>query len=202
MSNSYREGKVSLFNLEGRFIGFVDEAQRYPKRLQVATATGDRVIKLSKYLRGSIREALQPGDWLQIYGEQKLKKTGELKLKALAVKSIAVAKPPSISPPASVAPKPKACVMICQKSSCRKRGAAEVAQAVQDTLCDRGLEDQVAIKDTGCMKQCKQGPCMVFMPDKSRYTGVTPERVNILVDRHFTAKLKPEENRSKLTSVP
>ncbi|HEY9601893.1 MAG TPA: (2Fe-2S) ferredoxin domain-containing protein [Allocoleopsis sp.] len=202
MSNSYREGKVSLFNLEGRFIGFADETERYPKRLQVATATGDRVIKLSKYLRGSIREALQPGDWVQIYGEQKLKKTGELKLKALAVKSIAVAQPPSLSPPASVAPKPKACVMICQKSSCRKRGAAEVAQAVQDTLCDRGLEDQVAIKDTGCMKQCKQGPCMVFMPDKSRYTGVTPERVNILVDRHFTAKLKPEENRSKLTSVP
>jgi (2Fe-2S) ferredoxin len=201
VSNSYREGKISLFNVEGRFMGFVDEAERYPKRLQLATPTGDRVIKLSKYLRGSIRDVLQPGDWVQIYGEQKLKKTGELKLKAFAVKSIALAKPPSISPPPSVAPKPKACVMICQKSSCRKRGAAEVAQAVQGTLCDRGLEDHVAIKDTGCMKQCKQGPCMVVMPDKSRYTGVTPERVNILVDRHFTAKLKPEENSSKLTSV-
>jgi (2Fe-2S) ferredoxin len=201
VSNLYREGKVSLFSLEGRFIGFVGDIEKYPKRLQVATATGDRYIKLSKHLRSSIREVLQPGDWVQILGEQKLKKTGELKLKAFEVKPKALAKPPSISPCSIATPKTKACVMVCQKSSCRKRGAQEVAQAVQESLCDRGLEDQVTIKDTGCMKQCKQGPCVVFMPNKSRYTGVTPKQVDVLVDQHFTAKLKPEENTSELTSV-
>jgi (2Fe-2S) ferredoxin len=72
---------------------------------------------------------------------------------------------------------------------------------VTASLRDRGLEDQVAIKGTGCMKQCKSGPCVVFMPDKSRYTGVAVKEVQILVEKHFTAKLKPEGNKPELSPL-
>lgn len=235
-----KEAKISLFYLEGRFIGFVDEFKEKFKRIQVATAEGERCIKLAKELRYSMREVLQPGDWVEIFGEQKIRdKTGERKLKAYQVNIKApvmkglgtgdkseqlpanrnqnqitatdVFPYPStlngdeltpLSKPPVAAPKNKTCIMVCQKSSCRKRGADQVCQAIAESLRDHGLEDQVSIKGTGCMKQCKQGPCVVFMPDKSRYTEVTPNEINRLVEQHFAAKLKPEGNESELSPVP
>lgn len=196
------EEKVSEFSLEGRFISFVGDVEEKPKRLRLATSEGERYIKLSKELRGSLREALQPGDWLKISGEQKYKyKTGELRLKARQVTIKAPSTQENVFQPAVAAPRTKACVMVCQKSSCRKRGAGDVCQAVTASLRDRGLDDQVAIKGTGCMKQCKTGPCVVFMPDKSRYTGVAPKEVSKLVEKHFAAKLKPEESKPELSWV-
>jgi (2Fe-2S) ferredoxin len=197
-----QEVKVSTFRLEGRFVGFVGDLEEKPKRLRVATAEGERYIKLSKELRSSLREVLEPGDWIQISGEQKYKyKTGELKLKAFQLKLTAPIQQERVFQPPVAAPRTKACVMVCQKSSCRKRGAGEVCQAVTESLRDRGLEDQVAIKGTGCMKQCKSGPCVVFMPDKSRYTGVVPKEVPTLIEKHFAAKLKPEERKPQLSPV-
>ncbi|MEW6493356.1 MAG: (2Fe-2S) ferredoxin domain-containing protein [Cyanobacteriota bacterium] len=218
-------GKVAFFSLEGRFVSFADDREEKFKRIKVATAQGEYCIKLSKELRGYLRGVLQPGDWVQVIGKQKLKdKTGELKLRAFQVRLTPPAKHhrelhtdhennktgrkpeaehivEKLSPPSPAASKTKDCIMVCQKSSCRKRGADRVCQAITESLRDRGLEDQVALKGTGCMKQCKQGPCVVFMPDKSRYAGVTPKDINQLVDKHFTAKLKPEGSEPELSPV-
>lgn len=193
---------VSMFSLEGRFVGFIDEFKEKPKRIRLATSGGERWIKLSKELRGSLSETLQPGDWIQVSGEQNLKKTGELKLKAYQVTLSAPTQQqsaisedaqnsPKTLPPSPHPPRSASCVMVCQKSSCCKRGAREVSQALAESLRDRGLADQVVIKETGCMKQCKHGPCMVFMPDKSRYTGVEPKEIPMLIEKHFAAKLNP-----------
>lgn len=188
MDTLKKDGIASYFSLEGRFVGFVGDVEEKPKCIRVATAEGERYIKLSKELRVPMREVLQPGDWIQIFGKQKFKyKTGELKLKAYQVKLTASVQRENVPQPPAVAPKTKASVMVCQKSSCRKRGADKVCQAITESLRDRGLEDQVAIKRTGCMKQCDSGPCVVFMPDKSRYIGVAPKQVHTLVDKHFTA---------------
>lgn len=194
--------KISAFSLEGRFIGFVGDLEEKPKRIRLATAEGERYIKLSKELRHSLREALQPGDWLKLSGEQKYQyKTGELKLKADQVILRTPSPQQKVSEPAPAAPRTKACVMVCQKSACCKRGAREVLESLTESLRDRGLEDQVTIKGTGCMKQCKLGPCVVFLPDKSRYTKVAPKEVIGLVDKHFTAKLKPESSKLELSGV-
>lgn len=75
-------------------------------------------------------------------------------------------------------------ILVCQKSDCCKRGANALMQALQTELTDRGLEGQVAIRGTGCMKQCKAGPALV-MPDKSRYTRLCPNQVAALIDKHF-----------------
>ena len=198
-----KEETVSTFSLEGRFVSFVGDLGEKPKRIRVATAEGERYIKLSKELRYSLWEVLKAGDWIEIFGEQKYKyKTGELKLKAYQVKLTAPTQQHSIfQPPVAAPTKTKACVMVCQKSSCRKRGGDEICQAVTESLRTRGLEDQVAIKGTGCMKECKRGPCVVFMPDKSRYTGVAPQEVPTLIEKHFASKLKPEESKPELSPV-
>jgi len=197
VGNLYSEEKVSNFSLEGRFISFVGEMTQKTKRLQVATAEGERYIKLSKELRYSLTQVLQPGDWIQISGEQKRKhKTGELKLKAFQVKLTTAIKQQEISQPVAVTPSTKACIMVCQKSACYKRGAALVGQALTASLRDCGLVDQVTVKGTGCMKECKRGPCVVFMPDKSRYTGVAPKEIPHLIEKHFADNLlKPKDSK-------
>ncbi len=194
--------EISNFSLEGQFVGFVGDFEEQPKRIKVATVEGDRYIKLSKQLRGELRGVLQAGDWLQVSGELKRKyKTDEVKLKAYQVKLMVPAKREPVVQPPAAAGRTKACVMVCQKSSCQKRGAGEVGQAVTKLLRDRGLEDQVAIKGTGCMKECKKGPCVVFMPDKSRYTGVSPNEIPTLIEKHFAAKLRPEQSKPELSPV-
>lgn len=198
-----KESKVSELRLEGHFVGFIGKDREKPKHLEIKTPMGEYCIKISKNLRSSLPEVLQPGDWLEIAGEHKYYyKTGEAKLKAdwVEVKG-RVERKERILPPTVTVPQNQGSVMLCQKSSCRKRGAAFLGEALKESLCDRGLADQVKIKDTGCMKQCEQGPCMVFLPDKARYTKVKSKDVSMLVEKHFPAKLKPEASNPQLSGV-
>jgi (2Fe-2S) ferredoxin len=183
--------RTTDFYLEGRFLGFAAEPGSYKlKYLRLATATGEQQIKLSKELRSSLYRSLTPGTWVQVSGRQKLKsETGALKLKAYEVTpdfhpnthlNPQTASAPVISPAA----KP-ACILICQKSDCCKRGSRQVARALEAELSDRGLQDQVTIKATGCMKRCKEG-ANVVMPDKTKYSRVRPESLSALVDKHFS----------------
>lgn len=203
MSKLKEESKTSPFCLEGQFIGFVDAVKEKPKLLWIETSSGERYIKASKELRGYLYQVLKPGQWLEISGTQKLKhKTGELKLKAdhvelkspnqhcLPCRSIV-----SVDQTTPVKPsRTKACVMLCQKSSCRKRGAGDVHKAVIESLRTLGLEEHVTIKTTGCQKQCKKGPVMVLMPDKSRYTKVDSQQISTIVDKHFADQLESQDN--------
>lgn len=183
-----KQDTESRFTLEGRFVGFVGHFGKKPKRIRVATAEGERYIKLSKELRRSLSGVLEPGNWVKIAGKQKYKKkTGKLKLKADQINSINPVQQKSVSPSPMGAPKTKACVMVCQKSSCRKRGGSQVSQSVANYLQEHGWQNEIAIKGTGCMKQCKKGPCVVFMPDKSRYINVDPKQVPILMEKHFVS---------------
>ena len=80
--------------------------------------------------------------------------------------------------------KTKATILVCQKSDCMNRGGKTLCQALEATLSDRGLEDQVTIKGTGCMKNCKAGPNLV-MPDKTRYNRIQAAQVPALIDKYF-----------------
>lgn len=193
---------VSKFRLEGWLLGFVFEDDYKLKRLRLATSEGECQVKLSKEVRYSLDPAVKPGTWIEVLGEKKLKfKSGEVKLKAYFVKP---AVPPSHSqevpkrveaihqlPEPTKSPLPaktKATILVCQKSDCCKLGAKQVCQALEASLSDRGLEDQVTIKGTGCMKRCKAGPNIV-MPDKTRYTRINASEVPELIDKHFPEQL-------------
>ena len=192
------------FQLEGRFLSFVVKDGYKIKGLQLATAVGELYIKLSKESRASCRQVLSPGEWLQVTGYQRLDyEAGTVKYKAERIQVIA----PGAIPDPSVAPKTpvlseqgappralangataavsKACILVCQKSDCCKRGSRAVAAAIRQTLGDRQLTPQVTVKDTGCMKQCKSGANVVIQ--KTRYSHITPADVPGLIDRHFSA---------------
>ncbi|MEG5058301.1 (2Fe-2S) ferredoxin domain-containing protein [Microcoleus sp. A2-C5] len=81
--------------------------------------------------------------------------------------------------------KTKTKILVCQKSDCQKRGSAAVCKALETALNARGLEGQVTVQGTGCLKQCKAGPNMVLMPDKTRYSRIKPAEIPAMIDKHF-----------------
>ena len=79
----------------------------------------------------------------------------------------------------------KAQILVCQKSDCQKRGAGKVCQALSEALSDRGLQDQVTIKKTGCLKECKAGPNMIVMPNKAKYSRISLAQIPGVIEKHF-----------------
>lgn len=182
----FHSKEVSAFNLEGKFLGFEFEDGYQRKYLRLENSEGAYYyVKLAKYLRSSVELNLQPGDWIQIFGEKKFdSKKGTLKLKA---ERVILAANNQTKTPVPSKPKPiqgKANILVCQKSDCMKRGGKGVCQALQAAISDRGLENEVAIKGTGCLKQCKAGPNLI-MPDKTRYSRIQAEQIPQVFDRHF-----------------
>ncbi|MEH2237632.1 (2Fe-2S) ferredoxin domain-containing protein [Nostoc sp.] len=191
--------EVSEFCLEGRFIDFVIKDGYKVKGLLLGTHEGESYIKLAKHLRAAFDLRLPPGTWLQVVGykEYDIKKD-KVTLKAERVmaarseigrvETIApVQEPPSIDNVKVKPAKAKATILVCQKSDCMKRGGKGVCQALEAALSDRGLEDQVTIKGTGCMKNCKAGPNLV-MPDKTRHSRIQAAQIPALMNQHFGDK--------------
>ncbi|MBG1262753.1 (2Fe-2S) ferredoxin domain-containing protein [Nostoc commune] len=190
--------EISEFSLEGRFINFVIKDGYKLKGLMLGTHEGESYIKLAKHLRAAFDLRLPPGTWLQVVGYKKHDlKDGTVTLKAervMAARSemviqtaTPVQEPPSIDNAKVKPAKTKATILVCQKSDCMKRGGKAVCQALEAALSDRGLEDQVTIKGTGCMKNCKAGPNLV-MPDKTRHSRIQATQVPALMDKHFGDK--------------
>ncbi|MDY6898550.1 MAG: (2Fe-2S) ferredoxin domain-containing protein [Cyanobacteriota bacterium] len=205
MGKSHRK-EISEFCLEGRFLDFVIKDGYKLKGLLLGTSEGERYIKLEKHLRHSFDLRLPPGTWLQVVGEKKYDtKTGEVKLKAERVmacrqdiqrtEEVIPAPVKTTVETAKENKKEKSAkgntILVCQKSSCMKRGGKKLCQALAASISERGLEDQVSIKGTGCMKKCKAGPNLI-MPDKTRYTKIQSEQVSTVMDKHFGPKEQVE----------
>ncbi|MEO0397672.1 MAG: (2Fe-2S) ferredoxin domain-containing protein, partial [Cyanobacteria bacterium P01_A01_bin.137] len=131
------------FCLEGQFEGFMAGGKSPFKYLSLRNPQGQHGIKLPKSVRMMLFRYLQVGDSIRVVGEQSIDpETGEPKLKAkevvrikpLAVVTTPIKDVPKPASPKPVSPKPKSKsskILICQKSSCRKRGASQVCRAVE-----------------------------------------------------------------------
>lgn len=178
------------FRVTGQLLGFVIKKGDKIKYLRVTVANQEYWFKLSKELRQNFDRAIIPGSWLEIEGNSELDKYRKLKLKAEQIK---LTHAPNIAQLPVITDKPKsqigkACILICQKSDCWKRQGKEVCQAIEESLTEQGLGEQVQIKKTGCLKQCKHGPNLVILPDKARYSRVKPENVPELISKHLKSK--------------
>lgn len=196
---------IREFSLEGRFLGFVLEDGHKIKYLRLATQEREYWMKLAKPLRQSLATSLAPGTWVKVAGEQKLHKTGILKLKAQEVdlvKSGSVAAVSQAETIPTVPVKPKATILVCQKSDCCKKGAQAVCDVLEKTIRERGLEDHVVVKGTGCLKQCKAGPNVVIKPDKARYSRLRPQQVPDLIDQHFSTPTSQKTEALEPVAAP
>ncbi|MCU0552670.1 MAG: (2Fe-2S) ferredoxin domain-containing protein [Leptolyngbya sp. Prado105] len=187
------------FCFSGKFLGYVFKDGYKIKRLNLATTNGEYSIKVTKLARASLLQTLLPGDQIQVGGWQEFDRdTNDLKFKAYWIRplesvtqlELPVPKPQTLAPQTSH-PKPKKqSILVCQKSSCMKRGGKAICGAIEKALSDRGLDDQVTLKGTGCMKACGKVP-VVLMPTKARYTKLNPKDVATLIDEHFAPAIEP-----------
>ncbi|MEA5516115.1 (2Fe-2S) ferredoxin domain-containing protein [Nodularia sp. UHCC 0506] len=202
MSASYNTD-ISEFCLEGRLIDFVMKDGYKLKGLLLGTSEGECYVKLAKHLRIAFDLRLAPGTWLQVVGYKKHDiKKDQVTLKAERVMAAsseigrvatatALQESPAMKTTKAKSGKNKDTILVCQKSDCMKRGGKAVCQALEAALSNRGLEDQVTIKGTGCMKKCKAGPNIV-MPDKTRYSRIPSTQIPAIMDKHFADNREEE----------
>ncbi|MDJ0733696.1 MAG: (2Fe-2S) ferredoxin domain-containing protein [Nostocaceae cyanobacterium] len=163
---------LSEFKLEGEFVGFGGEKPQESKYLQLKIPSGEVEIKVPKALRLSISESLVIGEQISVSGVSKLhSQTGKIKLKAHGVS------PVNGCPNSQITLSPKAKILVCQKSSCRKRGGKGLLSELEKTLCDRGLSEHVTIEGSGCLKRCNSAPNCVVKFGKKEYSKLHPEAV-------------------------
>jgi (2Fe-2S) ferredoxin len=210
ITSAMADTSTSQFCLVGRFLAFVPGKKSPYQKLSLAVmpheaSAEDPIhepviyqIRLGKDLRKMMYRYLQPQDWVRVVGKQVIdKRDAQLKWKATEIVKLSAAQVQQIkstvsSAPLSKTPLPKTRlpnktkpprVLICQKSSCRKRGSGAVSRAMEAAMdqCDR----KATIQATGCMKHCKSGPHVVMLSGKKshqeKYSYVTPEQGRSLI---------------------
>jgi NADH:ubiquinone oxidoreductase subunit E len=198
----YTNSQVTEFCFEGRFLDFVIKDGYKLKGLVLWTSEGECYIKLAKHLRSAFDLRLPQGTWLQVVGTKQYNaKKDQVTLVAervmaasadmgtVTAENLAKTKPDKVQT-----------ILVCQKSDCMQRGGKALCQALESELTNHGLENSVAIKGTGCMKNCKAGPNLV-MPDKTRYSKVKAEQVAALIDKHFSGEIQ-EKREDMVVNIP
>ncbi|MBD2102301.1 (2Fe-2S) ferredoxin domain-containing protein [Leptolyngbya sp. FACHB-261] len=177
----------------GRIVRYEAANSGQIKHLRLATAGGEVEVKIPKFLRSTVQSSLPAGTWVEVIGYRKWADS-QMEIKAAlivatgtvatAVLEAETAMEPS-KPAETSASAKLGTIQVCQKSDCCKRGGTALWNALETELDRQGLSDQVKLKGTGCMKQCKAGPNLVVLPDKTRYTYVKPQQVPQLLEKHF-----------------
>ncbi len=180
--------KSKLSILEGQVIQWVDRLDR--KQLLIATSQGEVVVKLSKALRHYLATmAEQNLMGALIRASVSYRGDGEYKAHDLIFSDASIDLSNNIAQVAQKPQKSKSaqanCILVCGKSNCERRGTGAVITSLEEVIKNQGLDTQVKIKTTGCLKKCKEGVTLVFMPDKATYTQVRPKQVSSLVTKHF-----------------
>ncbi|HOV70353.1 MAG TPA: NAD(P)H-dependent oxidoreductase subunit E, partial [Clostridia bacterium] len=75
-------------------------------------------------------------------------------------------------------------ILICGGAGCVSSNCGAVADAVRDELVRLGMQDNVAVYDTGCMGTCAVGPVMLILPERTFYTSLTPDIARKIVKSH------------------
>jgi (2Fe-2S) ferredoxin len=184
------------FDYTGTILALEYKSNGTIKALRLSHPLGGLSVKLDKSLRSQLPSNLVPGVIVHVSGYQKPGKYGLMKrtadqitLQSSSPLAIVPTPAPPVSPPAA-ASKPST-ILVCGKSSCRKRGSAKICQAIQSAAAHGRDPSAVRIKEVGCMKQCKAGPHLVFMPDKARYSRVQPSDVPQLLSQHLGSDGSP-----------
>ncbi len=81
--------------------------------------------------------------------------------------------------------KVRANVMLCAGTGCVASGTANVKEALQQELKNKGLAEEIRLVLTGCNGYCAEGPVMAVYPDEVFYQKVTVEDIPSLVEEHF-----------------
>ncbi|MEO1671170.1 MAG: (2Fe-2S) ferredoxin domain-containing protein [Cyanobacteria bacterium J06631_2] len=173
---------VSEFTFVGKLEDLILSSKGRVKYLNLTTPEADYVINVAKE-QGDLSKYLQPGCYLQVTGMRKHKLHQEkTEYKAYRIELL---QNTPLSDYAVTPSRPaRAKILVCQGSSCGKKGGKTVCQILAQELTEKGLAEEMEIKVTGCMKQCKQAPYLV-MPGRKAHGRVQPQQVSGLLKSHL-----------------
>jgi len=69
---------------------------------------------------------------------------------------------------------------ICCSTGCRAGGSIKILEAFSQEIAEKGLEDNIEIKKTGCRGFCENGPVMAIEPLDVFYNMVEVEDVSVI----------------------
>jgi len=73
-------------------------------------------------------------------------------------------------------------IYVCMAAGCVSLQSEELLEELQDAVEERGLEDIVAVKGSGCMGLCAKGPLVQVQPAGLLYGEVSPRDANDIVE--------------------
>lgn len=157
------------------------------KGLRLETSQGMLLIKLPKALRGAPHSLPQPGKQIQVWGERIINlKKARIKLVASAISPVGQLQGSSKHSNIKASKRELACIRVCQKGGCRKRGGKGVWERLIVAVQEAGLGDRIQLQQTNCMGKCKAGPNLKITPHNIRYQKVSPHQIPELLQHHFS----------------
>lgn len=198
------------FHLVGTASKFVFKKKGKVKSFELKTSKGNFYFKIPHKLHKRLNLEPYPNIKLEVKGKADVcRKKAKIKLK---LEEINVLSPDYSPPPFDLGffnsstlensttlensatsekvttSEKKGKILICKKSSCRKRGGKEIYDKITEELRVQGLDDSVTVKKTGCMGRCKSAPNLVVLPGKNRYHRFNEEKIQTLIETHFVSK--------------
>ncbi len=82
----------------------------------------------------------------------------------------------------------KPCVSVCGGASCLALGADRIIEEFKRVMKERGMEDRVYMRETGCPGFCERGPIVTIYPEATCYVQVSPEDVPEIVEETLIGK--------------
>lgn len=76
-------------------------------------------------------------------------------------------------------------VLMCNGSSCMRKGGEEVTVAIRDEIKTLGLDEHVHTSRTRCNGRCKDACVVVVYPEGAWYEGMTPDKARLMVQSHL-----------------
>lgn len=76
-------------------------------------------------------------------------------------------------------------VLICNGSSCMRKGGEEVTKAVRDEISRLDLDTAIHTTRTRCNGRCKDACVLIVYPEGTWYKAVTPELGTDIVRKHL-----------------
>ena len=76
-------------------------------------------------------------------------------------------------------------VLVCGGTGCTSSGSPKIMEALHNEIKKQGLEEEVAVVETGCHGLCALGPIMIVYPDATFYSMVQPNDIPEIVSEHL-----------------
>jgi hypothetical protein len=163
--------------LKGQYSGAYRSDKGKIKGLLLQAGKAEFTVKLPKYLRPMLVRELAPGDFVQVWAYpegNRWRAINVLPLPQCEAETLRQQWGDLAPAPEPIQASPKRmCVEVCTKGKCYKQGGHQIYNALQEAVDRDPALAHVAIKGTGCMKACKQGPNL-RLPNGRMLHGASP----------------------------